>query len=261
MVRVSHARELGMRMHLVRRLVLADGLGNALWMRASAREQALVPPIVLDETGEETSSDQRLELKLTALLAEYVALRAEIQYRSGFQTLFVQSHITGLTAIFGAAIVTSLGPWLILLVPLESSIFGLWYLEHSLTITKIGKHIQTHIEQKINNDLLESPGLLGWEENYRLDKIFQPPWWAPFRPLRYTTFVGPAVVALLLGGLLLVASFPVLNSFLQLNNRFEVDQPFSASERWIAAAIWGVDLVLSIAVLAATIYRARLVHR
>src|SRR5689334_6101248 len=79
---------------------------------------------------------------LQAMLAEYNALRAEIQSRSNTQNTLLQLHLTALTLILGGALSEKLGPWIIFLIPLEATIFGLWWLDHSLVIMEIGTYIR-----------------------------------------------------------------------------------------------------------------------
>ncbi|RCV63895.1 hypothetical protein C5S53_11760 [Methanophagales archaeon] len=100
--------------------------------------------------------------KLQAILAEYNALRFEIQNRSKSQNHILEIHIAMLAFISG--IITSHPEYLkllILIIPIESSIFGLWYLFHKFSIEEIGVHIKNEIEPR-TNELVRCRAML-WE--------------------------------------------------------------------------------------------------
>ncbi|CAN5598951.1 hypothetical protein BH23CHL4_BH23CHL4_15580 [soil metagenome] len=63
---------------------------------------------------------------LDADLAEYGALRAEIQSRAEFQHRLLQLHVSAMSALLGGAIVTDGNAWLICLIALEAAVFGAW---------------------------------------------------------------------------------------------------------------------------------------
>jgi hypothetical protein len=68
------------------------------------------------------------------MLAEYNALKSEIQYRNEFQTKIISIHIIILTAIIGSVLYKHLNWSILLLIPIESSLFGLWYINYLLVI-------------------------------------------------------------------------------------------------------------------------------
>jgi hypothetical protein len=82
---------------------------------------------------ESPSRSVATEHRLQAILAEYAALRSEIEKRSELQHQLLAIHMTALTAIVGAAIAyPDIRYWLTLLIPFEAASFGLWYTDHGL---------------------------------------------------------------------------------------------------------------------------------
>jgi hypothetical protein len=112
-----------------------------------------------------------VQLQLQTILAEYAALKSEIQYRTGFQNHLVQMHFILIGAILAAnlsnilTIKTSL-----LLIPIESSLFGLWYFDCGLRILEIGVYIKNHIETHVHKILGKNetkPKIMIWESEFR----------------------------------------------------------------------------------------------
>jgi hypothetical protein len=110
-----------------------------------------------------------VEDNLQAILAEYNALRFEIQNRSNSQSHILEIHLTTLALIIGFILSYPQHlKLLILVIPIESSIFGLWYLFHKFSIEEIGDHIRTKIEPRVN-ELVRCHAML-WE-NYGMRDI------------------------------------------------------------------------------------------
>jgi hypothetical protein len=138
-----------------------------------------------------------LRQRVTAVLAEYTALRAEILNRSSVQNALLGLHLTALIAILGS-LASSVGRWTVFLVPVEAVVIGLWYMDHAVVIEQIGFHIQTSTEVNIR-ELLKEPRLMWWESRYMLGVTDRPALHVrPFRRLLPLTFLGPATVAMLL---------------------------------------------------------------
>jgi hypothetical protein len=136
------------------------------------------------------------DARLTATLAEYSALKAEIGARTGYQHQIIQLHITVLTALTGAVFSAHFGRWAALAIPIEAALFGLWYLDHALTIAEISGYIQSWSEGRIAAEA-SARELLNWESRYGLApstvavlRIFL------FRLVVAVTFFGPAVAGL-----------------------------------------------------------------
>lgn len=152
---------------------------------------------------------QRHTLKVTATLAEYTALRAEIQYRSEYQHRILQIHIalfsviipalvaavsTAATQVPSLSVLKELTPWIVLIIPIEASLFGLWYVDHGITIGRLGEFIRTKIETRMEK-LLGSPDYLNWETyNKTGTDVYAAP---RFGMLLFVTFSAPAFLALL----------------------------------------------------------------
>lgn len=175
-----------------------------------------------------------LDQKVQALLAEFNALRTEIQYRSQFQHGFLQLHITLFGLILGA-ILTGLaqaqssgissgtiaqlsklvGPWLVLLLPIESSVLGLWYVDHALRIVSLSAYIQQSIEWRVAR-LLKDPSIMTWESWHRERTFIEPVRQDVSWRIDVITFGGPGLVSWLIAVTLLVGSVPPIGYLLGL---------------------------------------------
>ena len=95
-----------------------------------------------------------VQLQLQTILAEYAALKSEIQYRTEFQNNLVRMHFTFLGAILVAGLSNILTiKTSLLLIPIESSSFGLWYFDCGLRILEIGAYIRKCIETHVHKIL------------------------------------------------------------------------------------------------------------
>jgi hypothetical protein len=156
-----------------------------------------------------------LQLQLQTLLAEYAALKSEIQYRTGFQNRLVQLHFTFLVATLAACLFNILTiRTILLLIPIESSLFGLWYFDCGLRILEIGayirKCIETHFHKILGKNEPKSK-LMIWESEFKKDFNNDPfVTKACSLILIFLTFGGPTLVciAYYLGDL-----YPHLNNY------------------------------------------------
>jgi len=83
--------------------------------------------------------------QITILLAEYQALRAEIQTRSGAQSTMMQLTITALGALAALSFTQYGDRRMLLLIPVISTILGLVWLDHAANISNIGDFIQQRL--------------------------------------------------------------------------------------------------------------------
>lgn len=103
--------------------------------------------------------------KLQAMLAEYNAYKTEVNNRTSVQNALLRLHVTALTVIIGTMIVQpDFGPWLIFLVPIESAMFGLLWLDHATRIEELGQFF-AEIERNVS-DLLKHPGIMSMENRF-----------------------------------------------------------------------------------------------
>ena len=79
--------------------------------------------------------------QITILLAQYQALRAEIQTRSGAQSTMMQLTITALGALAALSFTQYGDRRMLLLIPVISTILGLVWLDHAANISNIGDFI------------------------------------------------------------------------------------------------------------------------
>jgi hypothetical protein len=82
-----------------------------------------------------------LESSDDARLAEYTALRAEIQRRSTTQQALVALNLAASATIAGAVVASRLDDEFLLVLPLVSSVLGLLWLDHARNIELIGSYI------------------------------------------------------------------------------------------------------------------------
>jgi hypothetical protein len=112
-----------------------------------------------------------LQLQLQTILAEYAALKSEIQYRTRFQNHLVQMHFILLVAIIAAGLFNILTiKTSLLLIPIESSLVGLWYFDCGLRILEIGAHIRKCIEMHVHKILEKNETrskITIWESEFR----------------------------------------------------------------------------------------------
>jgi hypothetical protein len=131
----------------------------------------MLPPRGLREAWYETiqkaAGKPTMALKLQARLAEYSALREEIKWANDLQARVLQLHIATATVIIGASIAQftqAYWQWLIFVVPFESCVFWLRYMNLSLNTRRIGVYIRDTTEPAVNG-LLEAETdrpVMGW---------------------------------------------------------------------------------------------------
>jgi hypothetical protein len=199
----------------------------------------------LHKLAESIASKSEIELKLHAILNEFSVLKAEIQTRSGYHQRLLELQVTALTLIAGAALAYPFaGKWLILLIPLESAIFGLWWIEHALVISEIGAYIERSIESRISA-LLTEQEILCWEEAMTYGVYQQPDSkLMNFRSLLFLTFAAPSIASLLIGSTFLLRSVSWFEQAVNLQSRFGLPDVYVGSMWYLALLIWSVGVLL-----------------
>ena len=81
----------------------------------------------------------------TILLAQFAALRAEIQNRSAFQTTIVSINVTAIGVISGFYFTQHGDPRVLFVIPILSPILGMMYVDQDANIGNIGRFIQNSI--------------------------------------------------------------------------------------------------------------------
>lgn len=112
-----------------------------------------------------------IDCKIKAILAEYNALRSEILNRQTAELRLMEFHIAVLTAIIGFAFYKE-KVWVLYLIPLESSLFGIWYLRNERSIMIIGGYIKSCIEDTVEG--LLNHKYMAWE-HYLDNRSKNPP--------------------------------------------------------------------------------------
>lgn len=131
------------------------------------------------------------------LLAEYSALRAEVDRRAGVQWNVFALQVTSAGLISSLAISAAANIGLLLLVPLSSYMLGNRYILHDFHIKLIRRYIRTSLSGRLRHGLL-------WEQ-WEMDQTapstdrhrwFTPTGWDIFHPTRLA-FEGVAWLALI----------------------------------------------------------------
>jgi len=175
--------------------------------------------------------------KLNAILKEYEFLKLDILNRSQYQDSYLKLHIIALTAILGGAISQKLGLWVLLLIPIESSIIGLWYLDHAFSITQMGEYIQKSIEPRVCK-LLDEKEIMNWDTLVGHNAIIGKRKIFNARLVVYLTFGGSSFFILLVTFIVLI----IYRS--KIDDIFEIE-PTYACVGWTIGFIFSAFYFLS----------------
>lgn len=213
----------------------------------------------MDEIGSSIIVKSETELKLSAILTEYNALKSEIQTRSNYHQRLLELQLTALTVIAGAALAYQFaGKWIILLIPIESAIFGLWWIEHSLVISEIGAYIHRCIEHRLGQ-LLNERDILCWEVAMTYGVYRDPDRrFINFRVLLFLTFVAPSIGILLITLALLMRGVPRIETWVQLGAWFGIDEVYAGTMWYLAGVIWLIGFGLFLAYIIQAVHRNKL---
>jgi hypothetical protein len=151
-----------------------------------------------EDGGQRSSLDRHAEDQV--LLAEYTALRTEVERRTGIQWNVVALQITSAGAVAGIAISTRSDPALVLIVPLFSYMLGSRYILHDFHIKLIQQYIRTSLSGRLHDQLK-------WDQ-WKVDTLsridpsgwFQMTRWNVVHPTRLV-FEGAASLALVAAAL------------------------------------------------------------
>ncbi|WP_346104471.1 hypothetical protein [Nonomuraea maheshkhaliensis] len=111
-------------------------------------------------------------------LAEFAALRQEIEGRETQRQNLFNLHITASGAVFGFVLSGSRNPLLLLIIPITTYLFYARFIMHSHAIFKIGRYIRDDLTHRV-------PGGLRWESWHVKQPI----------PLRIPRFAYPSLIA------------------------------------------------------------------
>jgi hypothetical protein len=132
----------------------------------------------------------------TGPLAEFTALRAEIDRRSASQWTVVTVQIGIAGAVFGFALSGRHRELLLLVIPFATYMTLARYVSQMVHLKLIGRYIRTELSPRV-------PGGLGWEE-WRLTNL-RPSDLSVFGRLHLAWTVFPAVSVLAIGAFVLSA--------------------------------------------------------
>jgi len=130
-------------------------------------------------------------------LAEFNALRGEINSRSSLAWTLVSLNLTATTTIVGFAISNPKIWGLFLVLPLLSPAFGLLFVDHSLNIRKLGTYIQEHLGPILVREARDEQLFQyeHWVRDYETRRVLR---WVPFGIPLLLLFGGFPVTALVL---------------------------------------------------------------
>lgn len=111
------------------------------------------------------SGDESPDRWLTAALAEFQALRSEIDGRIQHQQVLLGLNITALGTLLSVALATNTSQATVLLAaPFVASALGFAYSDHTRRINLLGKYIRERLWPDVRG--LTAPGLSSWEEGF-----------------------------------------------------------------------------------------------
>ncbi len=160
-------------------------------------ERFRVPEQPVTRQGGLMASLPNENLVISAALAEYTALRAEVTNRINGQDTMLNLYMTAVAAIFGFALSGHADLLILLVLPLLSTAARLLYHNHNPYIKLVSAYLNDQLRPLVT-DRLGEPGLLGWHE--RSAEYQRGPRW---RRLAHPVGLGllfpvPATVALVL---------------------------------------------------------------
>lgn len=121
--------------------------------------------------------DPTAQARITVKLAEYGVLTTEEHNRADYQFRIVQMHMTALSLLLLAVVTKTAGQvdqshWLLLLVPFEASLFGMWWMDQAIYRRRVSRAIRREHEAEVN--ALVGAGALGWESGARGKRYVEP---------------------------------------------------------------------------------------
>ncbi len=128
--------------------------GTAIYLPVSAwnrkNHRMNQPP---DQEAAVADPSDKADWTTTVLLAEYAALRAELERRAGVQWNVVALQITSAGVVASLALSQSSHNALLLLLPLSSYVFGNRYVLHDYHMKLISRYIQESLSARLDGHL------------------------------------------------------------------------------------------------------------
>jgi hypothetical protein len=87
---------------------------------------------------------------MSALVAEFNAMRAEILFRATSQATLMQLNITAAGTVAFFALADGARAATMIIIPMLSPILGILWLDHDATILKLGRFIKTELKPACN---------------------------------------------------------------------------------------------------------------
>jgi hypothetical protein len=92
---------------------------------------------------------------VTAILAEFNAIKEEIRARSSDQSTIISLNVTLVGVIGGFYFSDRADPRILFLIPIVSSLLGMRYIDHVINIDNLGRFIQRKVKPQLNTVLSE----------------------------------------------------------------------------------------------------------
>lgn len=103
----------------------------------------------MDQGNGETQVEDKSVI-MTALLAEFNAMRGEILFRATSQATLMQLNITAAGTVVVFALTEPARAFTMIIIPILSPILGILWLDHDATIMKLGHFIKVQLKPAFN---------------------------------------------------------------------------------------------------------------
>jgi hypothetical protein len=131
-----------------------------------------------------------------AMLAEYTALRAEVERRAGIQWNVFALQVTAAGAVAGLTLSAASGFALLLVVPLSSYMFGARYILHDFHIKLIGRYLSESLAARLDGALQWDSWKAAESGDGKRQRLGAVVGWSVMHPTRLA-FEGVAILALI----------------------------------------------------------------
>jgi hypothetical protein len=101
--------------------------------------------LIMDEERNGTQPEDKSVI-MSALVAEFNAMRAEILFRATSQATLMQLNITAAGTVAFFALADGTRALTMIIIPILSPILGILWLDHDATILKLGRFIKTDLK-------------------------------------------------------------------------------------------------------------------
>jgi hypothetical protein len=146
----SGAGETNPRYHDKARRGAATREGPAMvWLGTLGTSKSGLGEFAMDQERNATQPEDKSVI-MSALVAEFNAMRAEILFRATSQATLMQLNITAAGTVAFFALADGARAPTMIIIPMLSPILGILWLDHDATILKLGRFIKTNLKPACN---------------------------------------------------------------------------------------------------------------